>query len=152
MRARVACIALLAEVVAVASAACSLKSCKELGWGNVDKDGHYVDKWPLSSALVCGESDFGMEGCSGTLSQASAAAICSRAGARLCTSAELLADETRGTGCNLDEKYIWTSEACGADKFFAAWGSSLGGASKKQCLSKAAASVASARCCADVAD
>merc|ERR1712185_141181 len=40
-----------------------------------------------------------------------AAAICSDAGARLCTAAELRADCTRGTGCGHDAQLVWSSDA-----------------------------------------
>ena len=43
------------------------------------------------------------------------AAICADVGARLCTGAELTADEARGTGCNADDAITWTSDPCPDD-------------------------------------
>lgn len=44
-----------------------------------------------------------------------AIAACANAGARLCTTAELKDDCTKGTGCNHDNDRIWTSDAATAD-------------------------------------
>ena len=41
-----------------------------------------------------------------------AEAICAQVGARLCTEAELAADEGRGTGCAMDNANVWTSDTC----------------------------------------
>ena len=40
---------------------------------------------------------------------AAAAAICSDAGARLCTVAELKDDCTKGSGCGFDVQLVWAS-------------------------------------------
>ena len=68
----------------------SESTCEDLGWVNADIYG---------STSVCGESDLGLGGCSGALRWSEARAFCEDAGARLCTVAELAADEARGTGC-----------------------------------------------------
>jgi hypothetical protein len=41
-----------------------------------------------------------------------AQAICTSVGARLCSAAELNADEARGTGCGHDDRITWTSDTC----------------------------------------
>jgi len=57
-----------------------------------------------------GESDFsGGVGCVHSATYDEAQQICSNAGGRLCTAAELLADCTRGSGCSHDNDYIWSS-------------------------------------------
>ena len=38
--------------------------------------------------------------------------MCTGLGARLCTTDEIQADETRGTGCGHDNAWVWSSEAC----------------------------------------
>jgi len=56
-----------------------------------------------------------MDGCHHDKPLLEAEAICSDAGARLCTAAELRADCTRGTGCGHDVDLIWSSDACDPD-------------------------------------
>ena len=51
--------------------------------------------------------------------------ICQDVGARLCTVEELLAENTRNTGCNHDCQMVWSSQThttCGADHHVAAQG------------------------------
>lgn len=51
--------------------------------------------------------------------------ICQNVGARLCTVEELLAENTRNTGCNHDCQMVWSSQmhtTCGADHHVAAQG------------------------------
>merc|ERR1719345_431793 len=38
--------------------------------------------------------------------------ICASVGSRLCTSAEILAKATQGTGCRFDYELVWTSTPC----------------------------------------
>ena len=79
------------------------------------------------SDQVCGESDHGFDeggsnlcfgGTVGSGNDAShdgyahAVVICQAIGARLCTAAELLADETRGSGCGHDGEMTWSSTPC----------------------------------------
>jgi hypothetical protein len=45
--------------------------------------------------------------------------------------AEIDADVTKSTGCNLNNKYIWTSSTCGTNKYWAAKGKGNG---KHRCL------------------
>eukprot|EP01052_Picozoa_sp_SAG31_P047104 SAG31_NODE_9284_length_1304_cov_1.387552_2_plen_225_part_01 len=101
----------------------SFSSCDDLAdafggtWGNPASGG---------SDQVCGESDHGFDTGStlcfggnidGGLDTATdgwfhAQTICFGMGARLCTSEELLADETRGSGCQHDLEMTWTSVEC----------------------------------------
>ncbi len=106
------------------------------------------------SGDVCGLSQVTMgdvTGCSGEVSQPQALALCAATGARLCTLAELLADETRQTGCGYDQVPIWSSSKCGQDGFWSAAGNTFfAEAAPTRCLSLDEAGI-STRCCADVA-
>lgn len=86
---------------------------------------------------------------------------CERKGARMCTMAELQADETRGTGCNSDSEFIWSSTVCngrwkqGQGKvghtfkgYYQALGSSEYG-DKLHCVQNQMPFTAHVRCCAD---
>ena len=66
---------------------------------------------------VCGGSrDFGQGvDCSGPVSWTEARDFCEGVGARLCTEDELLNDETKGSGCALDDELIWSRTPCGED-------------------------------------
>ena len=57
---------------------------------------------------VWGNSEIGGT-CYGSKNYDEATLICKAHGARLCTKDELLNDCTRGTGCNFDHFYIWSS-------------------------------------------
>lgn len=116
----------------------SASTCDELGWNNADERG---------STSVCGETDLGLGGCSGTKSHSEATAICEAAGARLCTVAELQADETRGTGCKYDTRMMWTSDECTGGYSIAPGSTRLATASS--CETASTGDVYT-RCCADV--
>eukprot|EP01043_Picozoa_sp_COSAG02_P000061 COSAG02_NODE_1_length_108762_cov_456.708287_61_plen_619_part_00 len=100
-------------------------SCAELA--HRDGDGQGLGAWPaqdaqhpLGSSQVCGESDAGFgpafsRQCYESESWADAYEICVRAGARMCDVEEILADETRGTGCSHDIRMIWTSDDVGCE-------------------------------------
>jgi hypothetical protein len=79
--------------------------CARLGW-NIGS----------GSRRICGKTLLGRSSCSGPVAASVAANYCAGlfgdSGARLCTSAELLAGETRLTGCNYDDKLVWSSTAC----------------------------------------
>ena len=66
--------------------ALSCRTCEQLGWVG------------LGSREVCGQSLI-QGNCSGPVSHATAERICTGAGARLCTIAELEGRETSWTGC-----------------------------------------------------
>jgi len=129
---------------------CSALRCSELGWDSTT--------WGTSS--VCGETDGPpFNGCSGQLSWSDARARCQAGGARLCSAAELVADEARATGCNYDTALVWSQDRCDRNDDFrsdaahvAAWGSSLMG-NRTYCLNGTALggkTTAAVRCCADV--
>lgn len=44
--------------------------------------------------------------------------VCRQASARLCTEPEISAGLTRGTGCSLDNRMVWTSTVCGDGERF----------------------------------
>ena len=77
----------------------------------------------FGTETVCGESNIKSplqsSGCHNAIGFQSALAVCTSAGARLCTSEEMANDETRGTGCGYDGKAIWTGTrgTCGAGNF-----------------------------------
>ena len=52
-------------------------------------------------------------GCSGYQTYAVAEALCASASARLCSADELIQNVAYDSGCNLDKKPVWTSDACG---------------------------------------
>ena len=83
----------------------SFSSCTDLGWTNAATYG---------STAVCGESDTGLGGCSGDVTWSCAVGFCESAGTRLCSLAEMAADEARGTGCAYDPLEQWTATPCAA--------------------------------------
>ena len=117
----------------------SASTCDELGWGNA---GNFGD------SMVCGESDLGLPGgCSDELTWDEARGFCESAGARLCTWPELLNDEARSTGCQVDAKLVWTSTSCGSGSYLQERGASSAGPDNL-CVSKT--QMQFTRCCADV--
>jgi hypothetical protein len=111
-------------------------TCAELGWGKVVNG-------------VCGESDKGL-GVGGTdqcktASQADASAVCSAAGARLCTTTEIDSLVASQTGCGYDSEFVWTSTWCGFNgKVYASLGD---GSGDRRCKNKKRE--LPVRCCAD---
>jgi hypothetical protein len=93
---------------------------------------------------VCGQSSINNK-CGTKKTFAQAEAFCESVGARLCTRAELLNDETRGTGCNLDSKDVWSSTACSGG--YQVLKGSTAARSNYKCIN--ANKKSSARCCAD---
>jgi len=128
---------------------CSALRCSELAW----------DSSTWGTASVCGETDGSpFNGCSGQLSWSDARERCQAAGARLCSAAELVADEARDTGCNYNTALVWSQDRCDRNDgtedaaHVAAWGSSLMG-NRTYCLNGTALGgklTAAVRCCADV--
>jgi len=96
-------------------------------------------------------------GCSGPVTWREASNFCEGAGGRLCTLAELEADETHGSGCNYDYQHIWSSTPCEicpttAAAYFTQWGYSAvarDGTVRTPPQCNAATRLAFARCCAD---
>jgi hypothetical protein len=119
----------------------SMSTCTDLGWSNAAKFG---------DASVCGESDLNLGGCSSDVTQSEARAFCESAGARMCTADELLADETRGTGCKHDNKMIWSSTTCDGG-YSVVTGSSTRINEKRtpRCEDPESSYKLKARCCAD---
>ena len=106
-----------------------------------------------SSRSVCATSFEGdwNGGCPPTQSFAAAQGMCQSAGARLCTTAELTGDLTRGTGCGIDaSKKVWTSDSCNGTSgpsFRTAGGSSFSSAGSECARSPEVARAV--RCCGD---
>jgi len=77
------------------------QTCSQLGWAVQDPS-------PVST---CGQSTI-LETCHRNVSHGAGAQVCAGVGARLCTSTEVELNVVQGTGCLLDEEYIWTSTPC----------------------------------------
>merc|ERR1712007_152699 len=86
-----------------------VRCCREGPSGNWNR------KYGSCASNIYGESSFsGGVGCVHSATYDEAQQICSNAGGRLCTAAELLADCTRGSGCSHDHDYIWSSSPYGS--------------------------------------
>eukprot|EP00928_Gymnodinium_smaydae_P070925 TRINITY_DN54658_c0_g1_i1.p1 TRINITY_DN54658_c0_g1~~TRINITY_DN54658_c0_g1_i1.p1 ORF type:complete len:664 (-),score=99.28 TRINITY_DN54658_c0_g1_i1:341-2284(-) len=120
----------------------STLSCAELDWPS----------WsPYNSdRSVCSSSkDVPLSACSGELTWVGAKQFCEGVGARLCTEAELEANEAAGTGCDYDGQLIWSSTSCKRGSYAVRTGkASLENSSSTTCL-EATLQDANARCCAD---
>jgi hypothetical protein len=120
----------------------SEKSCQELQWtqgaGRLATCGSSVD--PSGQCFTDGQNT------SNTRTYAESDAQCKAMGARLCTIAEVSADEVRATGCQVDGRWAWTTTQCGRcgeDAVF----QYLESGQTKRCVKKTAQ--AHHRCCAD---
>mmetsp|Transcript_48379 Transcript_48379/g.109913 ORF Transcript_48379/g.109913 Transcript_48379/m.109913 type:complete len:290 (-) Transcript_48379:121-990(-) len=120
----------------------SAKSCSELGW---DPELHG------SSDLVCADTELGtgLGSCKGLRQWTDARDLCIEYGARLCTLSEIMNDETRDTGCGVDDNLVWSSTPCddSTDTYALAFGSSKFGA-ETSCSPSDIRNFF--RCCADV--
>mmetsp|Transcript_52858 Transcript_52858/g.67783 ORF Transcript_52858/g.67783 Transcript_52858/m.67783 type:complete len:874 (-) Transcript_52858:283-2904(-) len=124
-----------APVAAPTAAINSVRTCDELGW---DADAYGSDE-------VCGESEVNSGQCTGKVKFDAAETYCADIGARLCTKSELLDDEARGTGCNYDNKWVWSKTSC-SDGYMITKGSTSS-SNTPRCVSST--SKARTRCCAD---
>jgi hypothetical protein len=115
----------------------SAKSCGELGWAAAT----------YGSPFVCGESKLAGS-CSGLVKWLDAQAFCAGAGARLCTLAELQADEARGSSCAANKALVWTGTEAAGGAIWAAPGSTSGNAAAAAAFAET--ELFKARCCADV--
>ena len=144
----------------------SERTCEDLGWrpspilplASKD-DGNRETETTVSCAASkidgsCPVND--------TMSRPAAEAWCLAAGARLCTQLELQRGAADGTGCDLDDKYVWTGDLCGGPSNVGNINSrmhaiTLGGAQRNAaaprtiCATESVATIAGARCCADMA-
>ena len=162
------------------TACTSRLSCDELG-------ALYGGAWRTTtnnarrgSDQVCGESDngfheegdgnlcFGGEVAGGADTPHDgwhhAAVICTAIGSRLCTVAELQAEETRGSGCLHDNEWVWAADTCDAGHMTAVGGNHNGqnrcvdtgectaGQNPCTCTARCETNTrqAAVRCCADV--
>lgn len=93
------------------------------GLGAADAHGHRTDQcYGGESAADGGESSYMGQRINGW---SHALDICQGVGARLCTVEELLAENTRNTGCNHDCQMVWSSQThpdCGANHHVIAQG------------------------------
>merc|ERR1719253_1365013 len=76
--------------------------CSELGW----------ESTPEGSPLTCSQTKDDGVRC-GPVTFPRAETICTSFGARLCLPHEITQGETRGTGCDNDNLWTWTSQSCG---------------------------------------
>eukprot|EP00039_Didymoeca_costata_P009674 m.128692 g.128692 ORF g.128692 m.128692 type:complete len:2513 (+) comp14564_c0_seq1:55-7593(+) len=111
----------------------SQKSCEDLAWGFFE-----------ASSRVCGFSRADNKCHKDDLTYEEGAAICSNAGARLCTATELQENAAASTGCGIDTSLVWTSIPCEG-------GMLVTGGSKRNTNAECRSVVepASLRCCAD---
>lgn len=105
----------------------SAKSCGELGW-SASASG---------SSSVCAASKIG-KACFPGGSLDDAKSFCESAGARLCTVAELAADEAKGSGCKADDAAVFAAEGV------------LAGGSSRSTASTEGTTATHGRCCADL--
>jgi hypothetical protein len=130
----------------VAADAYSVKTCAELGWQYAGGN-----KAVCASSKPTGEC-LG-EGDERKMSYGLAHSTCKAVGARLCTSIELyVANVAKGSGCNLDYAWIWTSEQCpkgSVSKHYRATGSGLHDQATSSCR-RDDVKAAGLRCCADI--
>ena len=152
-------------------------SCDELGTLYGGDWRTTTNNFRRGSDQVCGESDTGFLGddgnaClggdlhgngSGELGSAQndivtdgwghAGSICMAIGARLCTIAELQAEETRGTGCGHDAEWVWCSDTCDGGHMVAVGGNHNGrnrcSGEGEECLPDQNPCTCNARCWAD---
>ena len=77
--------------------------------------------------------------------------ICASAGARICTASEMENGFTRGTGCSLDTRLVWTSTPCAAGEEFCAAGRAVrtGRGTMPAGRTMPSKSSFAVRCCAD---
>ena len=59
------------------------------------------------------------------VSYADAEQVCASTGARICTAPEMESGFTKGTGCSLDTKLLWTSTPCAGNEQFCAAGKTI---------------------------
>jgi len=124
----------------------------------------------LAYARCCSDVDLvttrGSGGsCAGLRTFSKAKAFCESKGARLCTIQELVDEEPRGTGCNIDNKLLWSSDTCEGFRamgshgshhksvkhkgYYQGWGSIAAGTTTP-CIEEHLTHAAFVRCCADV--
>eukprot|EP00039_Didymoeca_costata_P008061 m.107446 g.107446 ORF g.107446 m.107446 type:complete len:396 (+) comp13930_c0_seq1:46-1233(+) len=119
----------------------SLLSCTDLGFSFLQ------EKIP-----VCASS-YIFESCHTDVDWTLAEAICSGAGARLCTALELQENVAKGSGCGLENKLVWTSQQCGEGNMLAVLGEmgekSLEQWQQNMTCSNKNATIGSVRCCGD---
>lgn len=73
-------------------------------------------KFKFGNKDVCGASKItSWKKCEGQKTLREAVGVCEARGARLCTRDEIIRDVTRGTGCGLDKKLVWTATTCTTD-------------------------------------
>ena len=97
------------DEINTASNTLSERSCQDLQWtqgkGRLATCGSSVD--------ASGKCFTDGQNVSDTRSYMESEAQCKAVGARLCTIAEVSADEVRATGCQVDGRWAWTTTQCG---------------------------------------
>ena len=84
--------------------------------------------------------------CPGSVMFTDAEQMCADADARLCTLDELKSKGTKGAGCGLDKKQVWSSDACSDGAHMSVKG---GGGGNSFC--QQGSSTLGVRCCASLA-
>eukprot|EP00613_Pedinella_sp_CCMP2098_P028514 CAMPEP_0171705404 /NCGR_PEP_ID=MMETSP0991-20121206/13172_1 /TAXON_ID=483369 /ORGANISM="non described non described, Strain CCMP2098" /LENGTH=429 /DNA_ID=CAMNT_0012294933 /DNA_START=464 /DNA_END=1754 /DNA_ORIENTATION=- len=136
---------------------CSRSSCTELGCNILEKTVRSEN--PTMCSETVKDPSGGCSGASGLVTWYEADAFCKTYGARLCTRGELETNEAKGSGCQYNNKRIWSSTQCStgsdpgyrdSDGYMTAAGS-IGYSSSwpTECTEKESTNTAYARCCAD---
>jgi len=116
------------------------QTCVGLGWpfrrGNVD---------------VCGISVVAGQCHKNSIGYDAAADACSSAGGRLCTAAELEQNVAAGSGCALDNSFVWTADGCGSGADGASFLVTRGSGGGAGICKRSSSGISGLRCCADAA-
>eukprot|EP00462_Mataza_sp_D1_P012309 CAMPEP_0175150816 /NCGR_PEP_ID=MMETSP0087-20121206/18107_1 /TAXON_ID=136419 /ORGANISM="Unknown Unknown, Strain D1" /LENGTH=2772 /DNA_ID=CAMNT_0016436857 /DNA_START=154 /DNA_END=8475 /DNA_ORIENTATION=- len=106
---------------------------------------------PKFVQTISGQKKVGLK-CSGPVTFQRAVQLCRSLSARLCTADELSKDTTKGSGCKLDHRAVWTSTPCAAKgKRMTAGASSRATKAKAKCHKASKAVKFPVRCCAGFA-
>lgn len=133
------------EVVGIT---CANEDCETLGWGESLRDTTICGS---STSAVCGASNTApLQSCSGVVNWDGALAFCRAAGARLCTIAELEAEEVGCTGCGYNQVEVWSSSGCQQGYFTYYRGDESVGNLIQRTTCYNETSLFYARCCADL--
>jgi hypothetical protein len=124
-----------ADVVSTAANALSQRPCADLDWA-------------MTSADVCASSTPNGR-CGLAMIFADATMTCAGLGGRLCSAAELVGDLAAGTGCELDDKRVWSSDACDGGVYTTSGSARFADRIPRQC--SPVFGRAQVRCCADAA-
>eukprot|EP00192_Tetraselmis_astigmatica_P020984 CAMPEP_0117675254 /NCGR_PEP_ID=MMETSP0804-20121206/15502_1 /TAXON_ID=1074897 /ORGANISM="Tetraselmis astigmatica, Strain CCMP880" /LENGTH=275 /DNA_ID=CAMNT_0005484235 /DNA_START=1 /DNA_END=828 /DNA_ORIENTATION=+ len=132
---------LAAALPAATRVAASEECCDALGWDV-----------GFGSASVCSSADIPETGCKRNVKGKKANRICKSVGSRLCTLEELEKKESKGAGCGLNNRLVWTSTSR-CDGPGTAWVAKGKNGNGKECFPRNdPTKKAGVICCADACD